>query len=308
MIDENGVWRTKIASDGRELVSIGTPEFPLEMFGLPEEMSKLQEVPWHWHEEMEINVSVGEGEVMMADGKNFRTRDGQGLFVNGGVLHGAKAVREGGSFRHYSLVFNPSVVGGAPGSVFWQKYLAPLMNAPEARCVPLTGEAEWEKQLIAHFLRIVEQWTAREAGYEFSIRAELSQIVFLLAENSLKNAPLPSERELRDAERIKKMVDYIRIHADEPITTDQIARSAAVSVSECLRCFRRMMDLTPKEYLRQHRVRHAATLLEKTDKSITQIGAECGFEDMSYFARVFREEKGCTPTQYRERRVTQSKK
>lgn len=300
MIDENGVWRTTVASDGRELVSIGTTEFPLEMFGYSKEESWIQEVPWHWHEEMEINIAVEDGELMLADGKTFYTKAGQGVFVNGGVLHGAKAAQEGKCFRHYSLVFHPSVVGGAPGSVFWQKYLAPLMNAPEARCIPLLGEEPWERKLLGHFERILKQWMEREPGYEFLIRAELSQIVFLLAENSLQNAPPPSERELRDAERIKKMVDFVRIHANEQITTEQIARSAAVSVSECLRCFRRMMDLTPKEYLRQHRVRHAATLLEKTDKSITQIGEECGFEDMSYFARVFREKKGCTPTQYRE--------
>ena len=46
-----------------------------------------------------------------------------------------------------------------------------------------------------------------------------------------------------------------------------------------------------KEYLRQHRIRHAAYLLEQTGQSINAIGAECGFEDMSYFARVFREER-----------------
>jgi len=131
------------------------------------------------------------------------------------------------------------------------------------------------------------------------MRAELSKIVLLLKENCVRHAPAPSERELRDAERIKQMVDFARRHQDENITTEDIAASAAISVSECLRCFRRMMNLTPKEYLRQHRVRHAAQLLENTDKSITQVGAECGFEDMSYFARVFRSERGCTPSEYR---------
>lgn len=300
MMDENGMWSTKVASDGRELVRIGTPEFPVEMFGMPECTSRVQEVPWHWHEEMEINVAIDEGEVMMADGKSFHTKPGQGLFVNGGVLHGARGERENGVFRHYSLVFHPSVIGGASGSVFWQKYLSPLISAPEGRCVLLTGDSEWEKQVLTHFEHILRLWQLKQSGYEFTIRAELSQIVLLLVNNCLQNSPAPSERELRDAERIKKMVDFVRFHVDEPITTEQIARSAAVSVSECLRCFHRMLGLTPKEYLRQHRVRHAATLLEQTDKSVSQIGAECGFEDMSYFARIFRAEKGCTPTQYRE--------
>lgn len=52
---------------------------------------------------------------------------------------------------------------------------------------------------------------------------------------------------------------------------------------------------------RQHRIRHAVSLLEQTDQSIARIGAACGFDDMSYFARIFRAERGCTPSEYREK-------
>lgn len=301
MVDEKGVWKMAVAPDGRELVQIGTPEFPVELFGAPDGSVGVQEVPWHWHEEMEINIALGDNEIMRAEGKSFQPKAGQGMFIGGGVLHGAESAVPGKRFDHYSLVFHSSVVGGAPGSVFWQKYLAPLLSAPEGRCVLLTGESEWERQIVTHVEHIVRVWQTKRDGYEFIVREELSQIILLLVNNCLQDAPAPSERELRDAERIKKMMDFVRFHADEAITTEQIARSAAVSVSECLRCFHRMLGLTPKEYLRQHRVRHAATLLEQTDKSVSQIGEECGFEDMSYFARVFRAAKGCTPTEYRER-------
>lgn len=171
--------------------------------------------------------------------------------------------------------------------------------APECRCIPILGGAVWEQQALAELQHIAELWPRKAPGYEFEVRAALSRVIFLLAENCLQHAQAPSERDLRDAERIKQMIDFVRAHRAEAITTEQIAASAAISVSECLRCFRRMMDLTPKEYLRQHRIRHAVQLLENTDKSITRIGEECGFEDMSYFARVFRAEKGCTPSEYR---------
>lgn len=133
------------------------------------------------------------------------------------------------------------------------------------------------------------------------VRTSLSRILLLLKEHCVQHAQAPSEQELRDAERIKQMVDFIRFHQAEPLTTAQIAASAAISVSECLRCFRRVMDRTPKEYLRQHRIRHAVSLLEQTDQSIARIGAACGFDDMSYFARIFRAERGCTPSEYREK-------
>lgn len=301
MLDENGVWKTTVAPDGRELVTIGTPEFPAEMWGPWNCKSGTEKVPWHWHEELELNMTIWGTEQVTADGKSFLLEPGQGVFVNSGVMHGSEPGPGHDTLYHDSLVFHPSLVGGASGSVFWQKYLTPVMMAPECRCVPLRGETEWERKALEQLRFVARVWPEKEPGYEVEVRAALSRVICLLAENCVHHAQAPSGRELRDAERIKQMVDFIRSHRAEPITTEQIAASAAISVSECLRCFRRMMDLTPKEYLRQHRIRHAAYLLEQTGQSITAIGAECGFEDMSYFARVFREEKGCTPTEYRAR-------
>ena len=62
-----------------------------------------------------------------------------------------------------------------------------------------------------------------------------------------------------------------------------------------------LIDIQGGLYLRQHRIRHAVSLLEQTDQSIARIGAACGFDDMSYFARIFRAERGCTPSEYREK-------
>ena len=303
MVYENGLWQVVVGDDGKEVIKVGTPEFPMEIWGPwdGQPYERCGSVPWHWHDEVEINY-VTEGSLLgMADGKSFRLQAGQALFVGSGVLHGNRAVEENGLIHQISIVFDPSVVGGASGSVFWQKYLGPVLCAPECRCIPILGGAVWEQQALAELQHIAELWPRKAPGYEFEVRAALSRVIFLLAENCLQHAQAPSERDLRDAERIKQMIDFVRAHRAEAITTEQIAASAAISVSECLRCFRRMMDLTPKEYLRQHRIRHAVQLLENTDKSITRIGEECGFEDMSYFARVFRAEKGCTPSEYREK-------
>jgi len=270
MVDREGNYCTTVAPDGRELVTIGTPEFPAQMWGPWEGPSfHCAQVPWHWHEEMEMSLITKSVERMTVDGRTFDLKPGQGVFINSGVMHGSVPAPGYDQLDHISLVFHGSIVGGVPGSVYWRKYLAPLNAAPECRCVVLLGETEWERQVLAALQHIADLWPEQQPGYEFAMRAELSKIVLLLKENCVRHAPAPSERELRDAERIKQMVDFARRHQDENITTEDIAASAAISVSECLRCFRRMMNLTPKEYLRQHRVRHAAQLLENTDKSIT---------------------------------------
>ena len=301
MTEENATRQILVGPDGQEQITIGTPEFPVQIWSSPEESKRAASVPWHWHPELEINISTIGDNIMLADGRRSRMAQGQAVFINRGVLHSMEKAPGHPEARHDCIVFNASLVGGASGSVFWRKYLAPVMLAPECRCVMLRGENEWERQALAQIRAAIAVWTEKAPGYEVEVRAALSRVICLLAENCVQHAQAPSERELRDAERIRQMVDFIRDHRTENITTAQIAASAAISVSECLRCFRRMMDLTPKEYQRQHRIRHAARMLEQTDLSISRIGEECGFEDMSYFARVFREEKGCTPSEYRER-------
>ncbi len=76
---------------------------------------------------------------------------------------------------------------------------------------------------------------------------------------------------------------------------------AVVSAGESTRVVRATIDTTPIRYLRQYRIRQAARLLCHTEERISDIASRCGFQDMSYFTKSFREQLGCTPTEYRRR-------
>ena len=55
--------------------------------------------------------------------------------------------------------------------------------------------------------------------------------------------------------------------------------------------------------MKQYRIQQAARLLAETREKVSEIAERCGFQDMSYFTRAFREEKGCVPTQYRKKAI-----
>ena len=110
-----------------------------------------------------------------------------------------------------------------------------------------------------------------------------------------------STKKLRDSQRMKNMLQYIDEHYSDNITINEIAESVSLSVSECLRCFHRTIGTTPIQYLRSLRIKKAAELLTNTDMKIVDVGIICGFQDMSYFAKTFRNIYGCTPSQYREK-------
>ena len=140
-------------------------------------------------------------------------------------------------------------------------------------------------------------------GYEFDIRNHLSNLVYQIFLLQRKYTKGLSDATLRSQERIKIMLSYIEVNYQRNITLEEIAESASVSKSECIRCFHKTIGRTPIQFLKEFRLQKAATLLRSTDLSVSDIAFMCGFFEMSYFTRSFRAQFTDTPTQYRKKRA-----
>lgn len=281
--------------DDRELTEHGTAFFPIACYfdDLPWDT-----VQWHWHEEFEaLFVTEGAAEVSLEKEK-YIIKEGDGMFINAGALHAIR-LTTASRCRFHSIVFHPRLVGGSKDSVFWLNYIEPLILQNTLKSVLFDGSAAWHTK-ACEFIETAWHAVVEEPfGYEFQVRSALSQLVLLLKMYLPDGGKELSERELRDAKRIRIMLQYIQEHYMEELDTGQIARSATISESECLRCFHKTIGMPPVRYLKQFRVQKAAELLLSTEKKIGDIGAECGFLDTSYFTKVFREIKGCAPGKYR---------
>ena len=281
------------SSEGRELAQHGSPMFPIACYA--EDMTA-DSVAWHWHEEFEYILS--EKGILYVDVNKTRVRlnQGEGIFVNSGALH---AVEQSPALLH-SSVFHPRLVGGSPDSVFWQKYLQPLLTDPSRPCAVLRRSVDWQREAMGCMERAFRAVVNEIPGYEFKTRAALSEMMYLLVTRAPATRAVP-KKALRSADRIKTMLQFVQTHYAEDLTVEQIAASASISPSECLRCFHDMIGTTPNQYLRGQRLQRAAELLCGTTLQVTAIAAQCGFEDSSYFARSFRQLYGCGPTEFRRR-------
>lgn len=288
---------TQTNEQGRELARHGTAQFPIACY---HDDLTAAPVPWHWHPELEVFV-VSEGTATAAVGaERFTIGPGQGLFINVQVLHAAWE-RESSGCRLHSAVFHPRLVGGSPDSVFWSKYLQPLLGAGGPKWVCFDGSAEWHQEAVQ---AVEEAWAScaqEPQGYEFQTRDTLSRLIFLLSCHCAPASRAKSEKLLRDEGRVKLMLEYIHQNYAGRLTTAGIAHAAAVSESECLRCFRSVIGQPPIRYATQYRIQEAAELLSSCALSIAEIGAKCGFQDASYFSKTFLAQKGCTPSDYRKK-------
>lgn len=287
---------TTVDKTGRELIEHGTAAFPIACY---HDDFRICDVPWHWHDEWEA-VLITEGNcVVAADSCKVRIYAGEGFFIHSGALHGCWDTENSGC-RFHSLVFHPRLVGGSMDSIFHQQFVQPLLEDSGPKLIVLKPDIPWQKQALEALESTWQVCVKEDDGFPFRVRNALSEFTWLLYTHLSPAAAPVSSKSLRDAQRIKTMLRCIHSSFSTELTTAAIAASASVSESECLRCFRNSIGTTPIQYLKQYRIQKAAHQLAQTDLKVSDIAVSCGFQDMSYFTKAFREQIGCTPTQYRK--------
>ncbi|MCF0199139.1 MAG: helix-turn-helix transcriptional regulator [Bacteroidaceae bacterium] len=121
-------------------------------------------------------------------------------------------------------------------------------------------------------------------------------IIYVLISRFLREAQL---RPVASDERIVQVIHHIRTHLHEPLHVAALAKEVLMSKDHLIRLFKRNMGITPSAYILQRRMELAELLLITTPMPIKAVASRTGFEDYSYFCRVFRRELGTTPHRYR---------
>ena len=280
---------------GYELADHGTVLFPIAEYS---DNITVNPVNWHWHDEFEAGI-IREGSAVVSVGsQKIKLTKGQGFFINSGMFHAVWS-NESEDCILDSIVFHPRLVGSTVDSVFWQKYVQPIVSNNALTILPLTADMPWMQQLISHIDAVYLLCQQKTFGYEFEVREKLSRLLFILNQNYEAFGPIPSDKKIREEERIKLMLQFIHNNFSEDINADMIAESASISNTEALRCFHSIIGSTPIQYLKEYRIQRAAELLLSTNIKISHIGEKCGFQDMSYFAKTFKKYQGVRPKDYR---------
>ena len=291
-----------VDSEGQEIRHHGTLAYPVASYY--NDMGNAL-VIWHWHEELEL-IYVTKGVVRVGVGSVEKTLTvGDGCFINSNVAHTVCKVDSRGGIIN-SVVFHPKLIGSRQ-SIYWQKYLQPLIENKEKQFIAFDSMQSKDNQIIS-LTQLAWQAEADEApGYEFEVRSLLSRVIFLLSEGKTGKPYAPTPKELRDMERTKQMITFMENHFTDELTIKQIAAVAALSEGECLRCFKRSTGLSPIQFLKDYRLIRAAELIRNTNQQISDIATQCGFLDMSYFAKSFKQAFGYTPTNYRTAELSERK-
>lgn len=233
---------------------------------------------YNWHENIELLFIVKGTGTLFSDGRRFSVREGDTVAVNSLELHFTEA---DDCLCYYVIIPDRGYM--KVNSIDTSRLsLSHIISSRES------GEM---------FLKIAELYASDEPLREAKLKAVLLDLIILLADRftSDEKAAPPS----KSLSRMKLIISYINEHLSERISADDVASAAALSKYHFLREFKKLTGMTLVSFINNLRCEKARSLLSSGEMSVSEVCTSCGFDNASYFTRVFRENAGMTPSEYR---------
>ncbi|WP_379129565.1 AraC family transcriptional regulator [Paenibacillus sp. sgz500958] len=172
--------------------------------------------------------------------------------------------------------------------------------------LPMLEEADQSKGYLFSFdpdagLDILfDEMYNLSTSYESRSEPRLSALLYEILVKLLPNSePLHGSVPLQLRHSIRNVADIIHKDCSRKWTLESMARLAGYSSCHFLRLFREVMGKTPNRYLLDSRLVKAKLLLVSTELTVAEVSQQTGFSQSSYFIKVFKQQEGMPPSQYR---------
>ncbi|MBQ7364525.1 MAG: helix-turn-helix transcriptional regulator [Clostridia bacterium] len=132
-------------------------------------------------------------------------------------------------------------------------------------------------------------------AWEIDMKCEMLSILKLLL-NDIRRTKTESPR--KKMEHFSDIAAYLFDHYGETIDFESLSRIFGYSYSSFRKQFKEKTGKSPHEYLVDLRMERAVALLNSQQYTVTEVALMVGYEDSSYFSRVFRKKKGCSPSSF----------
>jgi YesN/AraC family two-component response regulator len=243
--------------------------------------------PMHWHSDLELLYCLeGSFYVGKEEGKYYLEK-GDMILV--------------GSCEPHSLFSGsaPKVNAINLGFLFFGKDFNEIRNLRFSD--PVLRGNEKAGELMARLAELNER--EKSLTVKIEMRGSIYQLMAIL----LSELPLTEKVAKRQQERlfavsrIQNALDFVAMHYGENITVEQAAEVSGYEKSAFCRSFKNATNATFHHYLNTYRIRKAEVLLTESNDSISAISFRVGFSQHKNFCRLFKEQNGVSPSEYRKK-------
>jgi len=247
----------------------------------------------HFHSAVEIIINLKGRIRVWAEEDEWLLQEGELILIPSGIRHGFQM--EPDSERELLLYEPNGVFTLKDFGAFRQMMAKPLALLQDHPC-----RAE-VRDILFEIIGIHRSGTLMRNMRNYSL---LLKAYAILGENYLATSATPAEintlqRQMSGEDAFNRALDFLNKNYMDDVTLDSLSAYAGFSRYTLSRMFRQHTGVTFTQYLSHRRVAMAMELLSSTKMPVTQVALQCGFNSIATFNRVFREVRGCTPTQYR---------
>lgn len=248
----------------------------------------------HWHHPLEIIMPMENYYDVKSCGRCYHVLKGEILIVPARIMHSVYAPQTGNRFI---FQFDDSALSHMQGYTEIQSLMGTCLHITQT-----THPYIYEniRQLL---LQIWDEFFGFSEFRDMTIYADLIKLLQIVGKD-LKNNARPAStpylaKQKEHNQKINAVLTYIDKYYSENITLESAAAYSGFSKYYFSRFFKQYMNCTFYEYLCFRRLKAAEELLCRVDLTITEAALLSGFSSISTFNRVFRQRKGCTPSEYR---------
>lgn len=263
----------------KEKISHGTKFFPFAYYYVTHIHTRYNMVI-HWHEECEL-IKIIKGNFELKINTNiYSLKEGDVVFINSGEIHSGIPK----SCIYECLVFDISFLKRERS--FTNSFLNSLINFEKEIKVLYTYEDKAILEIISEIFKTIKE---KKAGYDMKLFGLFYYFLGLIEEKDLFNTKINiSHNNKKKILQLKKILTLIQKKYMYNLTLEDLSTSVNMNTNYFCKFFKELTNKTPMEYLNYYRVECAKEKLKESNLSITEIAYDCGFNDISYFTKVFK--------------------
>lgn len=147
--------------------------------------------------------------------------------------------------------------------------------------------------------RMLSEYAHIDDYSDYFLAVHLQELMLMLMRHSVLDEKDPSMLNSKDAD-ILLATKYIYKNFKQHMTLEEVSNVASLSPTYFSKKFKQTTGMGFKEYLNYVRLKHAQAALLTTDRTITEIALEYGFNDSNYFKDLFKKVYGKSPREFRK--------
>lgn len=272
----------------------GSIDFPLGYYYVSSNFSRYI-MEQHWHIQYEIIHIIQGSFRLKISNTYYQMHEGDYAFIHSGLIHGGMPQ----NCIYECVVFDADFLRNrnAKSDVFIRGLVHNKYSLQSIYSKEFLVQYPYLQSNLEQFFA---SFKSKHKFYELQVMASLLGFFAQVAQHKLYCQSAPDADSVENMEPIKKTLERIQNNYAENISLDDLAKIAGLSGKYFCHIFQKLMGRTPIDYLNNYRIERAASLIEEAKYSLIQICYDCGFNDYSYFIRVFKKYKNTTPKQYKK--------